>query len=341
MELVLGCLHLSWMGGATTYLLTVAPALQRLGHDVTLYSPDAGATAELARSRGIQVAEREQELPDRCDGVLVQDTVMALELADRYPQPQLFVSHGAELDLAVPPQLPRMTSTIVAMNDRVEARARALAVEAEVVRLRQPVDIEQFRFRGPGRDRPAVALMLGNYLRGERLAVLVEALDELGIRGRQLGRHGTEMTADPGPAIADADMVIGYGRSVLEAMSCGRPAYVFDHIGADGWVTPDTYEALERDGFAGMAFDRRLDGAELRRDLATYEPALGLAGAELVWSRHSSFEHARSLVPLFDRAAATEVPRAKIAREFARVVRSQWHADWRAQELGRELTETR
>jgi len=52
MELVLACLHLSWMGGATTYL------------------------------------------------------------ADRYPNPQLFVSHGAELDLAVPPQLPRLTAAI-------------------------------------------------------------------------------------------------------------------------------------------------------------------------------------------------------------------------------------
>src|SRR5947209_9579096 len=100
MELVLACLHLSWMGGATTYLLTIAPALQRLGHEVTLYSPDAGETAELARARGIRVAERENDLPARSDAVLVQDTVMAFELAARYRRPQIFVSHGAELDLA-------------------------------------------------------------------------------------------------------------------------------------------------------------------------------------------------------------------------------------------------
>ena len=154
MELVLASLHLSWMGGATTYLLTVAPALQRLGHDVTLYSPDAGDTAELARGRGIRVATDESELPPDCDGVLTQDTVMALELADRYRRRQLFVSHGALVDLAKPPQLPGVTAAVVAMNDRVAAEARSLALDVPVERLRQPIDVERFRFRGPVHDRP-------------------------------------------------------------------------------------------------------------------------------------------------------------------------------------------
>ena len=41
--------------------------------------------------------------------------------------------------------------------------------------------------------------------------------------------------------MADADIVVGYGRSVLEAMAMGRAAYVWDHAGGDGWVTPETY----------------------------------------------------------------------------------------------------
>src|SRR4051812_42633538 len=96
MRLVLASLHLSWLGGATTYLLTIAPALQQLGHDVTLYSPDAGDTAAVARDRGVAVATRESELPRDCDALVAQDMVLALELRALYSAPQVFVSHGAE-----------------------------------------------------------------------------------------------------------------------------------------------------------------------------------------------------------------------------------------------------
>jgi hypothetical protein len=337
MELVLASLHLSWMGGATTYLLTVAPALQRLGHEVTLYSPDAGDTAELARARGIRVATDESELPADCDGVLTQDTVMALELADRYRRPQLFVSHGALVDLAKPPQLPGVTAAVVAMNDRVAAEAHSLALDVPVERLRQPIDVERFRFRGPVHDRPARALLLGNYLRGERRSFVTSACDRLGIEWTQLGREGDGTATDPSGAIAEADVVIGYGRSVLEAMACGRPAYVCDHAGADGWVTEASYPALERDGFTGMASGTGADPDRLASDLAAYDPGSGVANYHLVWQHHAAGDHARRLAELFADAAGQPPHRTDGARELARVVRSQWNADWRAQELGRDL----
>ena len=171
--------------------------------------------------------------------------------------------------------------------------------------------------------------------------MVTSALASLGIRWRQAGRHGDRITSDPAAAIGEADIVIGYGRSVLEAMSCGRPAYVLDHMGSDGWVTADTYEALEADGFSGLARDRRLDAVLLREDLARYDARMALTGCELVWSRHSSFQHARELVDLFRRTCDGEAPPTDQARELARVVRSQWHADWRSIEIGQELEATR
>jgi len=337
MELVLASLHLSWMGGATTYLLTVAPALQRLGHEVTLYSPDAGDTAELARDRGIRVATDESELPADCDGLLTQDTALALELADRYERPQLFVSHGAGVDLAKPPQLPGLTAAIVAMNDRVAGEARALALDAPVERLRQPIDIERFRFRGPVREPARRALLLGNYLRGDRRAIVTSACEAAGIDWTQLGREGDGMVTDPSDAIAQADIVIGYGRSILEAMACGRPAYVCDHAGADGWVTKESYPALESDGFTGMASGKRADHDTLVSDLAAYDPSSGSANYHLVWAHHAAGDHAQRLAELFAGAAGHPPHRTDSARELARVVRSQWNADWRASQLGRDL----
>jgi hypothetical protein len=340
MRLLLATLHLSWLGGATTYLLTVAPALQRLGHDVTLYSPDAGENADRARARGLRVATRESELPTACDGVLVQDTVMALELAERLRAPQVFVSHGAEADLAAPPQVGEQTAAVVAMNDRVARRANALALDAEVVRLTQPIDTERFWSRGPLRNPPARALLLGNYLAGQRREMITRACEAHGLAWHQLGRE-TAVAADVTDAIADADIVVGFGRSVLEAMASARAAYVFDYMGGDGWVTPESYAAFERGGFTGGIAETPPTRASLAAGLAAYDPEMGEVNRQLVLAHHSALEHATSLAALFGRVAGRVPAPLPAARELARVVRSQWHADWRAQELWRELERER
>lgn len=336
LRLVLASLHLSWLGGATTYLLTVAPALQRLGHQVTLYSPDAGATAELARARGIDLVTSEDRLPERCDAVVVQDTVLSLELGALLDAPQVFVSHGAELDMATPPQVHGAAAAAVAMNDRVMARLEALAVGTERVRLRQPIDMDFFRSRGPIRERPKEVLLLGNYLRGARLAMVTDACDEIGLRYEQIGRAATT-SASPAEGIGRADIVIGYGRSLLEGMACGRAAYLLDHLGADGWVTTDSYPAMERDGFAGLVGGAELTSERLRSDLLRYDPRMGLVNASLVRSHHTAWEHARELSALLASVAERPSVRLESGRELARLARLHWHADWRSNELLREL----
>ena len=82
--------------------------------------------------------------------------------------------------------------------------------------------------------------------------------------------------------MADADIVVGYGRSVLEAMALGRAAYVWDIAGGDGWVTPETYPTLEADGFSGAATDPIIDADRMRADFASYGPELGAFGFDLV-----------------------------------------------------------
>jgi hypothetical protein len=42
-----------------------------------------------------------------------------------------------------------------------------------------------------------------------------------------------------------ADIVVGYGRSILEAIACGV-AYVHEHSGSDGWVTAENYARRRR-----------------------------------------------------------------------------------------------
>ena len=55
MEVVLSAQHFASIGGAETYLLTVAEQLQRLGHGVMIHAQELGEMADEAMRRGLRV----------------------------------------------------------------------------------------------------------------------------------------------------------------------------------------------------------------------------------------------------------------------------------------------
>jgi hypothetical protein len=349
--LVLATHHFADFGGAETYLQTVAGQLQRQGHQVWIHAVEHGRLGDVAREEGLRVAREVDELPPACDALLVQDSAVAYELAGLYPGvPQVFVCHGETFDLNTPPQLPGITAALVVLHDRVGRWACGLADRHEVVRLRQPIDLERFAPRGVIRERPRRLLMLGNYARGYRREMVEAVCGELGIETRVVGAV-TQRTERPEVEINDADIVVGKARVILEAMACGRATYVWDHNGGDGWVTPERYPQLEADNFGGQSEAVAIDPERLRRDLLAYRPEMGFANRDLAVANHSHVRHASELAALLTRVAdekkGTEpflekkgtdpFLAAGPVEELARMARVQWQSEKRAAGLGREI----
>jgi hypothetical protein len=324
MRLLLATNHLG-LGGSESYLLTVAEQLDRLGHETLLYAPEPGDGVAVARERGMAVGG-DADLDDDYDAALVQDAGVSLEVAHRCPGvPQLFVAHSAMFDLQTPVQLDGVVGLVVALNDRVAKRMRALATEVEVVRLRQPIDTVRFAPRGGLPDTPRRALLLSNTPHSDRLAMLERACAAAGLELSRLGGLAGR-AVDVRPALAEADIVIGYGRSILEAMAFGRAAYVFDWKGGDGWVTPESYPAIEANGIAGSASGTIVDAERLAEDLRRYSASMGPVNHDIVITHHRASAHAQELVGLFQRLAKPEArPRAEL-QEMARLVRLEWRA---------------
>lgn len=327
MRILIAIQHFDRPNGAASYALITARHLARLGHEVGIHTPDAGAMAEIARAAGIAVADDESEPPD---AILSQDRMVAFTLAERWPGvPQVFVAHGAYRDEAMPPQLPAAAVATVALNDRVAGRVRALAADVPVIRLRQPIDVELFRPRGRPSATPRQALLFGNYLTGAARDRVIAALERAGMEASQLGWHGRS-DAHPERALAGADVVVGYGRCALEAMASGRPTYVLDHRGGDGWVTSESYPRLEANGFAGTATDESLDVDALTAAFRAYDPELGELGRKLVARHHDAFHHAIELSEALKRLAAPAPLEPSAATELGRLSRLQWESEWRA-----------
>lgn len=339
MRLILATNHLG-LGGTESYLLTVAEQLDRLGHEVCVYAPEPGKGVEAAEERGLNVVSADG-LPQDCEAALVQDAAVALELADRYPEtPQLFVAHSESFDLQAPPQLPGLVGKVVALNDRVAARMRSYATEVEVVRMTQPIDTERFTSRVPLPETPRRVLLLSNTPIADRLQLIEEACDELGLELARIGGLQGQ-TTDPRTALAEADVVVGYGRSILEAMATGRAAYVYDWNGGDGWVTAETYPAIEADGFAGRSGSATVDAEKLTEDLRRYSPAMGPVNHDLVIGHHRANVHAQQLVEAMRELGAPAGRPREGLQEMARLVRLEWRARADIHALSRENVELR
>ena len=326
MRIVVSHEWLVLFGGTETYALTITEGLQRLGHEVCIYSPRAGAAAEFARERGLRVETREGQLPDRCDAVLAQDAATAYALADRHPDAaRVFVAHSAASALQSPPQAAGACDAVVVMNDRLARRTEGLARRLPVVRLRQPIDLQRFCFQTlklEQRRRPRV-LLLSNYTKGTRVRMIEEACATAGLEVRRVGVTSTPTRA-PEHEIADAEIVLTLGRGALEAMACGRAAYVFGDAGGDGWVTPESYAALEADGFSGRALREAIGAERLASDLGEWREELGELGRDLACKHHGVEEHCLELVALVE-SLGDERPRGPTkAAELARLVRLEW-----------------
>ena len=185
------------------------------------------------------------------------------------------MAHSTVSPLQMPPAAD-VAHRVVALNDRVQRWASAVAGVGPVIRLRQPIDVRRFAPRGPLHERPRRILLLGNHLSGPRREAVVEIARVRGIEVDQVGLPGRLEDAVE-DAIGAADVVVGYGRAILEAMACGRAAYVLDRNGGDGWVTPESYPALEADGFAGTGTDTTVTAARFAEDLDAFASWMGTA----------------------------------------------------------------
>jgi hypothetical protein len=337
MEIVFGAHHLIAPGGADTYLLTVTEQLERLGHRVTIHALEQGKLADWARAHGFNVAAAERDLPERADALLSHDGATAPVLAQRYPDaPLVYVIHSEIFTIDTPPQVPDVASAVVALSDRMARHAAGLAEPVEIVRLRQPIDTQRFTPRGDPQARPRVALVMGNYLHGGRRELLCSALEQLGVQVLALGEDG-DVTPEPESVISAADAVFGKGRVILEAMACGRPAFVYDWFGADGWVTPQTYPAMEADAFGGLSDDETTgDVSQLAEQIARYDAGMGIANRELAVKHHAGHEHAVELVELMQRLGARRTSGAPLG-EMSRLVRQGWMSQARTDDLTRDL----
>lgn len=328
-------------------MVTVADHLQRLGHQVFVFSRDQGPAYEQLRDLGIPVSDSLRAIDRSPDAIVANDAPSSADAAAAFPSvPQLYVAHSL-FDVQHPLEGISQTIALVTMSSVVRRRVGASPVgqRLPIVELRQPVDLERFRPHRPLPERPRVALSLSNYVGGARLQLLERACRALGIELLSAGLRKGGLRTDTPRLLNEADIVFAVGRTAVEAMACGRALYVIAEEGAEGWVNETSYERLVAANLSARADPRLPTLSSLTADLRAYTPDFGRQARELALRHHDPFRHVAALVDILRRhgdgapAPPSDGVAATLVEDVARLVRLMWRHESEAFRLRRALDE--
>jgi glycosyltransferase involved in cell wall biosynthesis len=268
------------LAGVPTFTLTMYRELTERGHNVAVYSPTGGKLeSEMSVIKNVD----EIKIPDV---IIAQHTPCAIDLRTKFPNtPFIFYSHGLLPEVEQPPPFP--ADLYFAINEEVEKNLTDKSVPGGKIKIvRDFVDTERFKCIKPINSILKNVLFISNYKKWKNFYRVNGACKKLGLNLKCFGSpYGRNYKIEE--AINEADLIISWGRGILEAMSCGRAVLSFDRFEGDGYITEKTYFDARRDNFSGRIFKYNFTDDTLAAEVRKYRSDCGEINRNLVLKYHN------------------------------------------------------
>jgi glycosyltransferase involved in cell wall biosynthesis len=299
MRLILSCYTLDY-AGLPTYTLTLYRALRALGHEVTVYSPLSGAL----RAEMSVVQSLDGWCPE-VDAIIAQHNVCARDLRKHYPDiPMVYSVHGVVPEIEQPPmdiQVDWWTS----INAWTTEHMIACGVPASRIDLvRDFIDGLVYRPMVALAPRLPHVLFVSNYKKFKTHWRLKRACQRLGYPFSAVGApYGR--SRDMPMAINEADLVVSWGRGILEGMACGRAVMSYDCEVGDGYLDHARYLESREHNFGGPLCRHRFTVDELMAELSRYSPEDAWPNRELIRAHHHVTDGTIAILAAVSKAMAS------------------------------------
>lgn len=264
--------YFDFLTGSALYTYDTARHFKERGHDVYIFSPRCGELAIRARKEGIVVTDSINELKDKSfDIIHAHHNLLAYIARLTFPDtPMIYVSHGVRPNLEAPPD-PRIgIGRFFAVSEEVCDRLIAYGIDKEQISIaRNFVDTEKFSPSTDISSKLKNVLVISNFWKEPNKSKIINVCKKLGTSLTVIGVK-TKQVLNTQEYINRADLVITLGRGILESLSCGREALVYDYEYGDGIVSPENIDEIKKCNFSGRRFCIDYSEDTLYKELGKY-----------------------------------------------------------------------
>jgi len=259
MKVLITNLWLDGYGGSESWCYAVASELLKRGYIVDVYTPMCGRIYKEFEKLGVKFSD---------GGVydLILENHCVLN-KDKFIGPVIHTCHGI-----IKEEGPMTGVTNVAVSKKAAERWNLDTI------IQNGIDVNRFTCKTSLHTniKKVLSLCKSDTANG----ILRKICSDIGVEFECM--YGKEVF-NVEDKINEADIVVGVGRSLLDAMACGRPVVSFDdrfyyktRMLGYGYITPDKYKYYDLDSFTASYTGKTLNKLELAKEIfEKYDPKDG------------------------------------------------------------------
>lgn len=259
MKILITNLFLDLFCGTETWCFAVAMELKRRGHEVFVYTPLCGKIYKEFEKNGIH-------LVTSGSFDLILDNHNQTDTS-KFKGPIIHTCHGI-----INEERPMKGAVNVAVTEVASKKWKVEHI------IHNGIDINRFICKCP--IHSSIEKVLSLCKSDTANDVLRKICSDIGVEFECM--YGKEVF-NVEDKINEADVVVGVGRSLLDAMACGRPVVSFDdrfyyktRMLGYGYITPDKYKYYDLDSFTASYTEKTLNKLELAKEIfGKYDPKDG------------------------------------------------------------------
>ena len=276
MDILLGNNHLQKTGGTENYTYALAIELKRKGYDVEYFAFERGDVSALLEREGIPYMTKKKYDLILANHISVVEHLHTMGYI-------IQTCHGVIPDMEQPS---KYADRHVSVSDEIKQHLKDCGFDSTIIL--NGIDCIRFSPKKPISRKLTTVLSL---CQSDQInAFLRECCEAEGIRFFCSNKH-TDNVWKIEDMINESDMVVGIGRSIYDAMACGRCVISYDNRGymnealGDGYLTSENISDSIKRNCSGRSLRRKFDKKAFVAELAKYNPADG------AWAREYAIEY--------------------------------------------------
>lgn len=266
MKILLTNLFLVDFCGSECWTYAMAKELSRIGHEVYVYTPKIGPFFEEFKRSNLQFADN-----GKFDLILDNHQVVK---RGNFSGFVIHTCHGI-----IDEEKPMTRVLNVAVSNKVSEKYKLNTI------IPNGIDTNRFYCKIPLNTRIKRVLSLCKSDSANR--VLMEICNKNNVKFESTFHNEVFNIEDK---INESDIVVGVGRSLLDAMACGRPVVSFDdrnyystRMLGHGYITPDKFKFQQIDNFTASSIGTSLSKEDLEREIfEKYNPKDGEVNRQFI-----------------------------------------------------------